>query len=98
MTRNEALLLQVSEEASEVAQGASKCMRFGTEHMWPTRKGTAAARLYQEFLELRALVEMCQDAGMIQPCNLIMDRCTLEAKKERVEKYLAISVELGCVK
>jgi hypothetical protein len=98
MTRLEALLLQVSEEATEVAQAASKCMRFGTEHTWHTQVGTAQSRLYQEFLELMALIEMCQDAGLIQACVDEIDRKAIDAKKERVEKYLLLSRELGCVK
>lgn len=98
MTRNEALLLQVAEEATEVAQAASKCLRFGTEHTWPTHKGTAQSRLYQEFLELVALIEMCEAAGLIQVPVDGSHREAVIAKKERVEKYLLISKDLGCVK
>lgn len=98
MTRNELLLLQVAEEASEVAQAASKCMRFGTTHTWHTVTGTAQQRLYQEFLELMALIEMCQDAGLIPICDDEPDREILEAKKVKVEKYISLSIELGCVK
>lgn len=97
MNRHEALLLQIAEEASEVAKAASKCIRFGTDHTWSTEKGTATSRLYQEFLELMALVEMCQDAGLIQDCVNDMDRASIEAKKFRVEEFLILSRELGTV-
>jgi hypothetical protein len=97
MTRHEALLLQVGEEAAEVTQAASKCLRFGVTHTWHTHEGQARERLYKEFLECMALVEMCQDEGLIPGCNDIQDRKTIEDKKERVEKYLLISQQLGTV-
>lgn len=97
MTRNEALLLQVAEEAAEVSQGASKCIRFGIHHTWHTQKGESRERLYQEFLELRALMEMCQAAGLIQASDPVADRAAIEAKKERVEHFLTVSRELGTI-
>jgi len=104
MNRNEALLLQVAEEAAEVAQAASKCIRFGPTHTWPTRKGQAGDRLYQEFLECVALIEMCQDEGIIPrvigAARIIIGaeyREIIDAKKTRVEHFLTISQELGTV-
>jgi NTP pyrophosphatase (non-canonical NTP hydrolase) len=97
MNRSESLLLQVAEEATEVAQAASKCIRFGPTHTWPTREGQARERLYQEFLECVALVEMCQAEGLLPQPTYMKDRTAIDAKKMRVEHYLTISKELGTV-
>ena len=35
MTKTEYMLSKIAEEASEVAQMASKCLRFGLEDKWP---------------------------------------------------------------
>ena len=82
------------EEAAEVVQGASKCLRFGTAHEWPAHERSAESRLLQELIDLRAIVQMCQDEDILGlwPGDL-PDR--LAAKKEKVEKYLLISQELG---
>lgn len=97
MNRSEALLLQVAEEAAEVSQAASKCIRFGPTHTWHTQKGEARERLYQEFLECMALIEMCQAEGILPDCIDLKDRAAIEAKKERVEHFLTVSEELGTV-
>jgi NTP pyrophosphatase (non-canonical NTP hydrolase) len=97
MNRSEALLLQVAEEACEVAQAASKCIRFGPTHTWPTRKGEARERLYQEFLECVALIEMCQAEGILPDCTDGKDRAAIEAKKQRVESFITVSEELGTI-
>ena len=97
MNRSESLLLQVAEEATEVAQAASKCIRFGPTHTWPTREGQARERLYQEFLECMALIEMCQDEGILPDCIDAKDRAAIEAKKARVESFMEVSRELGTI-
>jgi len=96
MTRSEALLVQLMEEASEVAQGASKCLRFGTNHTWPALEKTAEYRLTQELIELLAMIEMCQGEGIISPWPHDT-RQRMDAKRAKVEKYMAMSVELGKV-
>jgi hypothetical protein len=97
MTRNEALLTQLAEEASEVAQAASKCNRFGVEHTWHTHVGTAERRLFQEYVEVVAVMEMCIDAGLVTPYSTEEYFAAIKAKREKVEKYLKVSMELGCV-
>ncbi len=96
MTRSEMLLVQLMEEAGEVVQGASKCLRFGTNHTWPALEKTAEYRLGSELIDLLALIEMCQAEGYISPWpSDVRERIT--AKKAKVEKYMSMSVDLGKV-
>lgn len=96
MTRKEMLLVQLMEEAAEVVQGVSKCLRFGTSHTWPALEKTAEYRLMTELIDLSTLVKMCRDEGVIG--QLPVDyKERMEAKRAKVEKYMAMSVELGKV-
>jgi len=96
MTRQELLMVQLMEEAGEIVQGASKCLRFGTAHEWPAHEKTAEYRLTQELIDLLAIVEMCQTEGIISPWPQdISER--MELKRLKVEKYLLLSTELGKV-
>lgn len=94
MTRQEMLLVQLMEEAAEVVQGVSKCLRFGTAHEWPAHERSAEYRLSQELIDLLALVEMCQAEGILSPWPDELSSFKV-AKKLKVEKYLLLSAELG---
>jgi len=94
MTRREMLLVQLMEEAAEVAQAASKCLRFGTNHTWPAHEGTAEFRLTSEVWDLLTLVNLCQLEGTIAPHPVDLP-LIMQMKKEKVEKYLLLSAELG---
>lgn len=96
MTRQEILLVQLMEEAAEVVQGVSKCLRFGTNHEWPALEKTAEFRLIQELLELLTMIEMCQQENVLSPWPHDT-RQRMDAKREKVEKYIAMSIELGKV-
>lgn len=94
MTRQDMLLVQLMEEAAEVVQGVSKCLRFGTAHEWPAHERSAEYRLSQELIDMLALIEMCQAEGILSPWPQDV-RSHIAAKKEKVEKYLLLSAELG---
>ena len=97
MTRDEALLVQLAEEASEVAQAASKVLRFVRDHTWHTHEGTAGERVVLELIDLLVLVELCQEAKLLPIFSDEKNMTLLKAKKERVEKYLKLSIEMGMV-
>lgn len=62
MTSSQEYLLQcLAEEAAEVAQAASKCLRFGIDNQYPGYEGTALDRLVQEVYEFRAVFEWIED-------------------------------------
>jgi hypothetical protein len=90
MNRQEHLLVILAEECNEVAQQAAKALRFGIDEQrdLPTSN---RERLLHEYNDLMAVVEMLQDEGIY----LRAQGTLIEAKKEKVEKYLKYSKELG---
>lgn len=89
MDRTEHLLSIVAEEAVEVAQRATKALRFGLTEVQPGQDLTNWLRLVGEFHDLIAALEMVHG----QPLTIWRD--LIDAKKAKVEKYLAYSAELG---
>jgi NTP pyrophosphatase (non-canonical NTP hydrolase) len=62
MTKQQFLLLKLSEECMEVAQRASKQIQFGKDEVQKDQLKTNQARLKDELLDLFALVCPCLDA------------------------------------
>lgn len=87
MNRHEHLLTILAEECAEVAQRASKALRFGMEEIQKDQPLTNAQRITQEFTDLVAVYGML-DLPAPLPCDIV-------AKQERVEKYLKYSHEQG---
>lgn len=92
MNRLEHLLTITGEEGCEVAQRASKILRFGLNEIQPDQPLTNAERLVQEFADLYALMEMLFEAGVI---SQILDGQMVIAKKQKVEEFLKYSESLG---
>lgn len=88
------------EESAEIIQIISKIKRFGLEEIWPNKDKnplglTNKQRLAQEYADLVATIEELEDE-----CGFHLfsggDLATLvEAKKERLRKYMAYSREKG---
>ena len=92
MNRMEHLLSIVAEEAVEVAQRATKALRFGIEEVQPGQALSNLQRMRGELYDLLAAFEMVHDeAG--QQFGIDLDAIT--AKKAKVEKFLGYSAELG---
>jgi hypothetical protein len=89
MNRAEHLLSIVAEEAVEVAQRATKALRFGIDEVQPGQDHTNWERIEHEFHDLIAALEMAHG----RPLNI--RRVLIDAKKEKVEKFLAYSAALG---
>lgn len=100
MTREEHLLTILAEECSEVAQRASKAIRFGLLEIEPGQPKTNAERIMDELNDLIAVYQML--AGpMVSPTMeaFRMDPddmwAAIRAKQAKVEKFLRYSSELG---
>lgn len=96
MTRVQYLLVKIAEEAAEVAQRATKAARFGLGEVQPGQPLDNAERLRGELLDLGAAILMLERVVGADLCT----EPTVEAMRERVErieKYLAYSVECGQV-
>lgn len=94
MNRQEHLLTIIMEECAEVAQRASKALRFGLTEIQPDQDLSNAERVMVEFDDLLAAIQMCQDA------NLLPSRSPerMAAKMAKVEKFLVYSEQQGTLK
>lgn len=97
MNRLQLLLLQLSEEATEVQKSASKAIRFGMDSVHPKypNEGNNRDKLIEEINDFMASVEMLQDEGAL-PLG-ILQRDLIDAKKAKIEHYIKVSQELGYV-
>lgn len=95
MNRHEMLLVQVGEEAAEVTQAASKVNRFSPLEVFKGQKFTNAERLIIEFYELYQIIEMLQRERVLPIFNRERIDSICEAKREKVEKLLCYSEEIG---
>lgn len=91
MNRTEHLLWVLAEECAEVAQRASKAARFGLDEVQPGQELTNEERLWQEMCDLCAVGEMLITLRGQGGLN----RVAVDAKKEKVEKFLLYSAECG---
>lgn len=87
MTRQEHLLTHVLEECVEIAQRTTKAMRFGLFEIQPAQLQSNRQRIIDEYNDLIAVMDML---GMN-----VVDPMAIEAKKRKVEKYLAYAKECG---
>ncbi len=91
MTRLEHLLIILAEECSEVAQRASKALRFGLDEVQPRQGLSNEQRLWQELSDLVAVSEMLlaeRGQGGVDPA-------AVQAKKAKVERFLEYSRQCG---
>ncbi len=87
------LLVILMEECNELAQQASKAIRFGIDQQrdLPTSN---RQRLIAEWNDLIAVVEMLEREGIdLQP-----DPAAILSKKKKVDRYMSYSSELGTLK
>lgn len=91
MNRLEHLLWVLAEECAEVAQRASKAARFGMDEIQPGQALTNEQRLWAEMNDLTGVAEMLislrRQGGLSRPA--------VDAKKEKVETFLAYSAKCG---
>lgn len=96
MTRAQLLLTSVAEEAVEVAQRATKALRFGLGEVQAGQELDNATRLGHELAELLAVVEMVeQETGVVVLPPAASLAGLARAKRAKVEQYLALSAREG---
>jgi NTP pyrophosphatase (non-canonical NTP hydrolase) len=76
MTRKEEILLILMEECAEVAQQASKCIRFGGEKN--------DYELAKEIGDLICMVDLLKECGSLNEDTIFYQS---EAKRKKLEKY-----------
>jgi len=93
MDRKTHLLIKLTEECAELIKATDKALLFGLNDrktLDPTILNTDTTcptnneRMEREFNDVLAAIEMLNDEGM----NIILNRKWIEAKKQKVEKYI----------
>ena len=99
MTRDEHLYTVAAEECAELAQRFSKANRFGCEEVQPGQELSNRQRILYEFADLVGVMEMLGffPFGLrTGPSDAL--RPEIDAKKAKVEKFLAYSAKCGTLK
>lgn len=87
-------LTKLAEECSEVAQIALKTQQFGPFESMPGQPHTNFERCHQELDDLYAVIEVLNSKFDFE---YRPDRTRIDAKKEKIIKFLAYSISLGLV-
>jgi len=89
MNRREHLLTILMEECAELAQAASKAIRFSPDSNYDGI--TNREKLQNEYNDVLAVVEMLHDDGI----EMYDDPELIDAKQQKVEKFLKDSKRIG---
>jgi len=92
MNKKEHLLTCLAEECAEIAQCASKALRFGLDGGEPGKDMTNAQRIRQELDDLAVIVQMICEEEMIAKNGSPEAR---KAKREKVERYMLYAIDRG---
>ena len=91
MNRKEHLLTIVGEECTEVHQRCSKALRFGLNEVQPNQELANHERILQEFNDLIGAMDLLFECEFEE----LISKEEVQAKKEKIEKYLDYSKECG---
>lgn len=94
MDKNEHLLVCLSEECSEVSQRVAKALRFGILEIQPGQELNNAERIEFELCDMLAVIEMLQDAGIVDLYHERLLRAK-EAKKQKVREFMEYAKQCG---
>ena len=87
------LLTLIAEECNEVAQRASKAIRFGLNEVQEYQNLNNAQRLIYEFNDLVATMKILEEGGYFN--ESIFNEDLQSIKKQKIRKYLEYSKECG---
>ena len=94
MNRTEMLLVQLAEECAEVQQQCCKALRFGLQEIRPQDPETNSESITRELEDLEGIVHMLQEIKAVG----YFKQENIDAKVEKVEKYLNYSICVGTLK
>jgi hypothetical protein len=93
MSEEDYFLLCLAEEMSELSKELFKALRFGMDDVHPHTLEVNRARIAAETHDVRALLSICEKAGLLPPQDLEKE----SAKCCKVSRYLYVSKQLGKV-
>lgn len=93
MNIQERIVIQMVEEASEIAQGLIKCLRFGFDHAHITGGKTNLELVQEEFTQFTALADLLvRKSG---PMVTVVYDDVYKKKLLQFDKYEQISAEIN---
>lgn len=98
MDKEQILLIQLTEECSEVSKRCSKALRFGLHEVQPGQSLTNKQRIEDEVIDLLALIDILQEENIIDLTILEVPYELTRDKREKVKKYLEYSKQLGVLR
>jgi hypothetical protein len=91
MTREELLLIQLSEELSEMQQEIAKMLRFTPEHVLESSGKSNLDRFNIEYNDMLGILQLLRSDGL--PIA-VHDYIAIENRMKKTEEYLKISERL----
>ena len=96
MNKTEYLLTCLIEEAAEVQQAATKCLRFGMADQWPAENSPLnKEKLIYELLDLITVIEMIDLKEDIYRPFSDISRQHIRIKKQKIITFMAYSQQRG---
>lgn len=92
LSQEQYLLVKVSEECNETGQRAAKCLCFGMDEKQEGQDLYNFQRLIYEFNDIVAVMELLFEK---YPQNNPVDRVMVDAKKDKLRKWMEYSVKQG---
>lgn len=96
MNKEQMLLLKVAEECAELTQICSKIIRFGADNKKPGQEYTNSQLFNEEFADVWCTVNyyLAEKTGKENKFNDFQLNI-YNQRKERIDKYLEVSKQLG---
>lgn len=91
LSREQHLLLKLSEECAEVSQRCAKSIIFGSDEIQPGQKLNNVERLVNELEDLLGVARMLREEKMISA----PDEKNINNKSHRVEHFMELSKQRG---
>lgn len=100
MNKTEYLLACLAEECGEVAQRATKALRFGLDEVQPYQEKTNRQRIKDELIDLITVWDMLCDDQMDETMVIkyqapSADFDAMEAKRQKIKKYMGYAKQCG---
>ncbi len=99
MNKTEYLLVCLMEECAEVAQRASKAIRFTLEECQPDLEPqrSNAQRIVDEIHDLEAVIELLYEKNILPKAPALSRHDAISAKRRKINKFMDYSIVRGAL-